>query len=223
MIIGTGLLAKNVIPADSDNLLLFCSGVSDSTISDSQAFSREENLLLQQPRDKNFIYFSTISIFNPTKANNAYILHKIHMEELVRAHFPSHIIVRLPNIVGEAGNKSNLFPYFIRHIQQNIPVVIYKNAVRHILAAKDISHIVNVLTSASFQGDINVCFSNPPTVLDIYLYMCSKLHATPNYSLSDEEINYPVKNDSFVQLMGSNHPVIQNWKEIIDAYLEITD
>ena len=65
MIIGNGLLANSIKEIDTDNVLFFASGVSNSLETRKDAFLREENLLVNHTlNQKNkFIYFSTCSIY----------------------------------------------------------------------------------------------------------------------------------------------------------------
>ena len=64
MIVGNGLIANLFRENDSENVVFFASGVSNSLETDKSAFLREENLLrktLEENPEKIFIYFSTVS------------------------------------------------------------------------------------------------------------------------------------------------------------------
>ena len=89
MIVGNGLIARvfKGTKFDSLGITIFASGVSDSLSKNTNAFLREETLLkkylaLNQP----LVYFSTLSIFDPTRNQSHYVRHKIEMEKLVSAY-----------------------------------------------------------------------------------------------------------------------------------------
>lgn len=222
MIIGHGLLAQSLRSEDREGLIFFCSGVSNSLETAPEAFERELDLLRQQPSDEVLIYFSTISIFNPAKQNSPYIRHKVAMEDEVRARFNRHIILRLPNMVGAGGNATNLFPYFLNAIAADERVLIYQNTHRDIMDTTALPEIVNCLLSAGFCGTLNACYSNPPTVLELYLYMCSLVDAVPNYELLPGEDPFRVDNAAFLQLMeaGNLHPET-DWKKIVRRFVRL--
>ncbi len=69
---------------------------------------------------KTFILISTVDVFNnPTGVNenslideiglHPYGLHRRHLEKFVEAHFPDHLIVRLPGLVGPGLRKNVIF------------------------------------------------------------------------------------------------------------------
>lgn len=205
MITGNGLIAGSLAPIDRESCVFFCSGVSNSSEKLPAAFQRETDLLLNQDRTKKLIYFSTVSIFNPVKVNDPYIIHKKEIEKKIAEFFSDFLILRLPNLVGQGGNKTNLFPYFHQAILNNQNVVIRKNAKRHLLAANHLSAITNKLLSADLNGTLNVSIGPAPTVLDIYLYMCEQLNTAPNYTTGPEEAEYVYDSSAFEKL-------VQQWK-----------
>jgi nucleoside-diphosphate-sugar epimerase len=221
MIIGKGLLANSLRRIDSPDVNIFCSGVSDSLENNSVQFQREIDLLSQQNKALKILYFSTTSVFNPSKANSPYIKHKLNIENFIEDNYPDYIIIRLPNIVGNGGNKNNLFPYLYQTILNGGPVKIFKHAVRHLMSANDLPEIVNMLIKSDFNGKINVCYDSPPLVIDIYLFMCTALHKTPNYELIlDSEKLYEIDNSSFKELIKINHlHVVSDWKVIVNNFI----
>jgi nucleoside-diphosphate-sugar epimerase len=219
MIIGNGLLAKSLKNIEHQHCTLFCSGVSDSLELQQSAFDRESELLLAQPKDQLLLYFSTVSIFNPAKSDSAYILHKKNMEQLVSAHFAEHLILRLPNVVGDAGNPTNLFPYFLHAITDNIPVDIRANAFRHLLGSYDLEKVVSMCINHGLRGEINVCFSSPAPVLDVYLYMCSLLKKEPNFRIKGEESAYTIDNKRFLKILEDTRQLLHsNWQDVVKKY-----
>ena len=67
----------------------FASGVSNSKCEDETQYDREYKLLLEQPKDKHLVYFSSLSIY---RSNNRYNKHKKAMEQAVEAHHRAQIL-----------------------------------------------------------------------------------------------------------------------------------
>jgi dTDP-4-dehydrorhamnose reductase len=222
MIIGSGLLAKSLKQADRDDLILFCSGVSNSLETEPAAFERELNLLKEQPKEGLLIYFSTISIFNKAKKNSPYIQHKIAMEGAVQEHFKNHLILRLPNMVGEGGNATNLFPYFLQSIQLDKKVTIFRNTHRHLMSTEELSEIVQILISSQSQGIMDIFYSNPPAVYDLYIHKCRILAATPNYELKDGEDAFHLSNEKFISVLNSaGFQPDSDWRKMVSNYIRL--
>ena len=114
MIVGHGLIAtafKHSI-FDSAHYVVFASGVSNSMESDPRAYVREMDLLDQYiAKNKTLIYFSTTSVFDPTKKDSAYIRHKLNIEHRIAEQAASYLIVRLPILVGRTTNPNTLINY----------------------------------------------------------------------------------------------------------------
>ena len=220
MIVGDGLMAKSIQRIDSDELCLFCSGVSNSMETSRKAFEREQSLLLSQPTQLKLIYFSTTSISNKAKENSQYIQHKIKMEELVRETFADYLILRLPNVVGLTKSQKTLIPFFEKAILENREVGILKNAVRPLLHTSDIVFIVESLILMDIDKPVNICFDEMPTVESIYKEMCLKLGKAENYVLKGSEEKYIIDNKWFMGFWQSHSLQLNsNWRDILDIYL----
>jgi nucleoside-diphosphate-sugar epimerase len=219
MIIGKGLLAQSLTETKHNSVTLFCSGVSDSLEKNPAAFERERILLMQQNKDKTLYYFSTISIFNPAHKNSLYVKHKIAMEELIRTDFKNFLIIRLPNVIGFGGNKSNLFPFLYDAIQFENEIKIHTSAYRYLFAAHDLSGVVQLFIDQALEGEINVCYPSPPTALEIYQFLCSLKNKTPHFIEGHTEKIYQPDNSRFMQLIASSPLALtQNWRDIIRYY-----
>jgi dTDP-4-dehydrorhamnose reductase len=222
MIIGSGLLAKCLKQADRNDVVLFCSGVSNSLETEKKAFDRELNLLKNQSSEPLLIYFSTISIFNKAKKNSPYIRHKIAMEGAVQEHFENHLILRLPNMVGEGGNATNLFPYFLQSIQLDKRVTIFRNTHRHLMSTEDLAEIVKILIEKKSRGVLDVFYSNPPAVFDLYMHMCKILAATPNYELQEGEDHFQLNNDKLMNILNTaGFKPDSDWKKMVSNYIRL--
>lgn len=109
MIIGNGDLAS-VIP-DKEDFIFFASGVSNSQCTDEAEYQREMKLLLEQPTDRHFVYFSSLGVFT---GKSRYYTHKREMERLVKMNFPLYTIIRLGNI-SWGNNPNTLINYLKAH------------------------------------------------------------------------------------------------------------
>jgi dTDP-4-dehydrorhamnose reductase len=220
MIIGNGLLANSLRDIDRESVTFFCSGVSDSGETNPLAFEREFSLLRMQDSQELLCYFSTVSIFNPSKQHTPYILHKLKMEHEIRTTFPEHLIIRLPNMMGEGGNGSNLFPYFMRSITDGKTVTIFDNTHRELMEVQLLPSIVDALLNAGFTGSINAGFGNAPKVKDIYLHICQLMEATPNMKIEKGEDAYEVDYSDFSTLMKSAGVApMGTWQERVGRYV----
>ena len=167
MIVGNGLIARvfKGTKFDSLGITIFASGVSDSLSKNTNAFLREETLLkkylaLNQP----LVYFSTLSIFDPTRNQSHYVRHKIEMEKLVTKS-PSNLVIRLPEVVGQHGN-ANTLVFFLRakiesgeifdvwtNVWRNLVGIseVYSLIETRILDIKENRRTLNVLADSSFE------------------------------------------------------------------------
>jgi len=140
MVVGNGMLAKRFSDfTQSTDVLVFASGVSDSSTRSHAEFEREKELLLKQPvsDQTTLIYFSTCSIYDESLKNQPYITHKLEMEKLIAQRFPLWLIFRLSNPIGFTGNTHTVFNYFINHIVHKKHFYLWTKAERNILDIDD--------------------------------------------------------------------------------------
>lgn len=126
---------------DNDEIVIFASGVSDSSNVKPGAFLREINLLnktIASQKGKLLVYFSTCSIYDPSMNNSAYVQHKLKVEELIEKHQSSFIIFRLSNPIGNTQNTHTIVNYFINSILNKKKIEVWKNASRNII---DMDHV----------------------------------------------------------------------------------
>ncbi|MFM7765140.1 MAG: NAD-dependent epimerase/dehydratase family protein [Sphingomonadales bacterium] len=222
MIIGNGLLANSLKDIDRNDVVFFCSGVSNSGETAPAAFQRELALLKTQDTHKLLCYFSTVSIFNPSKKNTPYIQHKCSLEAQIQEQFPNHIILRLPNMMGEGGNGSNLFPYFLKNVAEGKIVSIFDNTHRELMEVQLLPDIINALIAANFRGSINAGFGDAPKVKDIYLHICSLLDAEPSMKIEKGEDAYEVDYSVFNTLMEkAGVAPAGSWQDRVERYVNL--
>lgn len=159
MVIGNGMLAKAFKSyLDQEDYIIFASGVSDSTSTDTSAFERELQLLtdtIKNNKDKFFVYFSTCSIYDVSMQHSHYVQHKIKAEELIIKQCTSYIIFRLTNPVGNTGNRHTVVNYFINHIAEKKEFAVWKNASRNIIDIDDVYTVCNeILQQKLYTGSV---------------------------------------------------------------------
>ena len=162
MIIGRGLIAKEFKDVDIDNVIFFASGVSNSSETCKSQFLREQNLVEQTLRDfpnHVFIYFSTCSIYDSSKYNSLYVLHKLHMEEIIKEKSSQYLILRISNAVGNGGNPNLLMNYLANNISNQKLFTVHKNATRNIIDVEDVKNItLQYLNKEKFNKIVNVAY-----------------------------------------------------------------
>lgn len=152
MIIGKGLIASAFENADREDVVFFASGVSNSLETDVHQFLREENLIratIQQYPTQTFVYFSTCSIYDSSKHDSPYVLHKLHMEEIIKTSTANYLILRVSNAVGKGGNPNLLLNYLARSIQNNEVLNIHQKATRNLIDVDDVRKITLALLNNS--------------------------------------------------------------------------
>jgi hypothetical protein len=191
MVIGNGLLANAFSQyKNEDNVIIFASGVSNSSTNRSEEFEREINLLKKYLiEDKKIIYFSTCSITDNSKRSD-YINHKIFMEDFIKSNHNNYIIFRLPIVVGKCSNKNTFFNNIRGKILNKETIMIYKNLTRYLIDIDDLSNILpNIIDSESKNFTIDTCFNNNLNILDIVSIMedilkieCNKIIETTEFT-----------------------------------------
>jgi nucleoside-diphosphate-sugar epimerase len=148
VIIGKGMVAhafKDLSGWEDD--VLFAAGVSNSGEQDEKAYQKETELVklnLQKLKSPaRFVYFSTTSIFDPSKSGNFYIRHKLFVEDLIRNSNVNYLILRLPNLVGRSNNPNTLTNFFASAIKSGRKIKLNSKAIRHLIDVSDLSVILN--------------------------------------------------------------------------------
>ncbi len=153
MIIGNGLIASLFTECDQENIIFFASGVSNSLETKKEEFLREENLIkktITENPNKVFIYFSTCSIYDSSKVESQYVLHKLKMEQIIIQLCPQYLILRLSNAVGNGGNSNLLMNYLVRSVKNNEIINVHTKATRNLIDVEDIKNITNQLIDKQY-------------------------------------------------------------------------
>ena len=200
MIIGNGMMASRFSADYSKNndVLIFASGVSNSSEKNKAAFEREENLLKQSMDKyayKTIVYFSTCSIFDPSLAQSPYILHKLKMEELIKISVSRYLICRTSNIVGKKGNPNTLINFLIDKIEKQEEFELWANAFRNILDIDDLFTGVHTLLIDPMTNHSTIANSYYPlsySIGKIITTIENHLQKKANYKVVEKGSYYPI-------------------------------
>jgi len=192
MVIGNGMIAKRFEGYSTNNdYVIFASGISDSTTTATAAFSREENLLrsaIPANPEKTLVYFSTCSIYDRSMRQSTYVLHKLKMEEIITTNAKKYVIFRISNPVGRTNNTHTVFNFFIQHIMEKNPFVVWKYASRNLLDIDDMFAICDhILTMKLFKNSV-VNIANPVNypVTTIIAAIESHFHTKGIYTFAEK-------------------------------------
>lgn len=196
--------------AEDDRFLIFASGVSNSVLHDQNAFKREANLLadtIKNHSQTHLIYFSTCGIYDPSMKDSPYILHKLEMEDLIKASGVSHIIFRVSNPVGKTDNSNTVLNYFIKYIREKKEFTAWKYASRNLIDLDDMYAICHYILSDSLFKNGTVNIANPVNYSVISVIKAIEEHfgVKANYRLADKG-NSPLIDTSDIE------PVISKLK-----------
>lgn len=140
MIIGDGLVATAMKRIDSDDVIIFASGVSNSREKKIGEFLREEKLLMNVLCDKLIIYLSSVH-----QENSPYGIHKRRMEEIIRT-TKNYLILRVSQLLGYGGNPNTLVNFIKNRIVNGELIPVYRGVKRSIIDVDDVVNIVNYLS-----------------------------------------------------------------------------
>lgn len=167
MVVGRGMLANAFGEyVDSDDVVVFASGVSNSSETKDAEFERERALLartLQENRDRLLVYFSTCSVYDKYFPVSRYTKHKVEMEEIISSKEGSYLIARLPQVVGNLGNQKTLVNFLFNSIQNGTKFKLY-DIERNLIDVDDVFSIVNQAIKQNLTVNSSINIANPVNV-----------------------------------------------------------
>jgi len=171
MIIGKGLIASLFTDCDREDTAFFASGVSNSLETRPEEFNREENLIRQtitENADKVFIYFSTCSIYDSSKTESSYVLHKLKMEQIIKNLSVNFLILRVSNAVGKGGNPNLLMNYIVNAVKNDETINVHTRATRNLIDTEDIKNITfELIDNKSLNRIINLAYITNYSIIEI--------------------------------------------------------
>lgn len=147
MILGHGDIAS-VLP-DHPDRIYFASGVSNSKKTDHRQFMRELELMLDQPRDKRLVYFSSLCVFY---LDTPYARHKRAMEEEIKFRFPEYTIIRIGNITW--GDNPNTIINYLRGQEERGEDVVLQDGYRYVVTLDEFLHWIGMIPN--FNCEMNI-------------------------------------------------------------------
>lgn len=198
MVIGNGLIANAFTRfKEDDSVVIFASGVSNSSLTYADEFEREKTLLREYlSKKKKLVYFSTCSLADKSLSSSQYILHKNEIEKLIQNSHDSYIIFRLPIIVGKSENPHTLTNFFYNRIITNQPFQAYANSCRYLIDIEDAVKIISLILEKNYFNKeiINVTFNNRIKVTELIKIFEMLLGMPANYELVNKGSCYEVDN-----------------------------
>jgi nucleoside-diphosphate-sugar epimerase len=225
MVIGNGLLGSSFLMSEEnyDDYIIFTSGVSNSLTNNYELFNREKSLILNvlnENKTKKIIYFSSIMA---GLINNDYYNHKIQVEEIIKNNSDNYIVFRLPQIIGNTGNKNNLFNHIKTSILNNEEVIVYENVYRALIDVDDLVKLVNYLKHTINNKVINISYIEKVNVIDIVKTIFELFNIEPKIKIIKHEIynNWDINNDIIVDetLIKLNIQKLGYTNNIIKKYI----
>ena len=164
MIYGNGLIAKSFIKYKKNSkYIFFASGVSNSQETNKFKYTKEikllKKILLNKKNNQIFIYFSSCSIFDPSKKNSLYVKHKLKIENIIRNH-NNYYIFRLPNIIGKSSNNFTLINNLIHKLNNNQKIQVLFKARRNIIDILDAVKLVDLILKKSQSNNKTINIAN---------------------------------------------------------------
>lgn len=196
MIIGKGLIANQFLDSDRDDVVFFASGVSNSSEKDLVQFQREKDLIestISLYPNKLFVYFSTCSIYDSSKYNSPYVLHKLHMEEIIKEKVKDYLILRISNAVGNGGNPNLLMNYFNHQISEQKPLKIHRYATRNLIDVEDVKYItLNYINLKNWNRIVNVAYDSNFFIPEIILAFEEVLNKEIEVEIEEKGEHYSI-------------------------------
>lgn len=197
MIIGKGLIASIFLKNNflDDNYIIFASGVSNSQEVLPEAFDREFDLIKSLANtSKCFIYFSTISIFDPGLQQNQYIQHKANVERFISNHFKNYIIFRLGQVIGKTKNPKLISNFLFSHISNQTSFDLWTGAERIFMDIEDVYKLVKYFMHPNHNKSIiNLVHNKRLPVSELVKYFETILQVKPifrNVPIDSKAINF---------------------------------
>lgn len=204
MVIGHGMIARHFGKyIDDESLLVFASGVSNSSTIDEADYTREQDLLLhalQHHPKKTFVYFSTCSIYDTSLQDSLYVLHKLKMERFIQDTATSYLIFRVSNPVGFTPNPHTVLNYFVRHIKNQEHFKVWQYASRNLVDMDDVFKICDQLIQTKTIKNKIINIANPVNYPVINIIEAIEHHfgKKGNYTLA-EKGNSPAIDTTAIQ------------------------
>lgn len=229
MIIGSGLIANLFVDSQHQDCIYFASGVSNSLETRFEQFAREENLILETIEkfpNLLFVYFSSCSIYDSTKKESPYVLHKLKMEQLIKNNTQRWLILRVSNAVGNGGNPNLLMNYLVRSVENNEVINVHTHAARNLIDAEDIKAIcLQLIENYTENHILNIAYLNNYSIIEIIEMMEQHFDKKIDINLIKSGSGYEIEISEIENYFFENN--LENkekyLKRILDNYYNHSD
>ena len=222
MIIGNGLIAKALIEIDAPEMVFFASGVSNSLENNDAVFQREVDLLtniIEENKDRKFIYFSTLSIDDSSKKDSFYILHKLNVEKYIAENCENYLILRIGNIVGNGGNPATLFNFLKDKINSSAKFNLHTKARRLLVDMDDITKFLAEHSTVLNHQILNFAYPNYYNLKEMIVCIEEKLSKKAQFEEINEGDFYKIEFCNTVNLYFSNISADAYLKKLVEKYI----
>lgn len=222
MIIGNGILANALRLYDTKDAVFFASGVSNSMEKNPAEFERERTLLksvISSDNDKKLVYFSTCSIYDPSKTESPYVLHKLTIEKLIAEHCPSYIIFRVGNAIGRGGNPNTLINFLKNAILSENKLTIHTNAKRILIGTEDIALFISQHIKNLNNEIINLAYPYQYSMAEILSRMENHLGKNAIYENVAEGSCYAIEFNPLTESFFSGITSDEYLRKLLSDYL----
>jgi nucleoside-diphosphate-sugar epimerase len=216
MVIGDGMVAKSFMHyQDTDQVLIFASGVSNSKLAILSEFEREKSLLdhiIEANPGRRIVYFSTFNLYDPKECNSAYCLHKLDMEDYISSKVPVYNIFRLGHVVGRSSNSYTILSYLYKAINEGTYFDLWKFAGRNLIDIDDASKICSYIIDHNlFNNKItDVCNIQNTSVQEIVNILEELFGKKGVYRIVDAGGNPVFRNNDEVQRIALSLGILFN-------------
>lgn len=223
MVVGNGMISKifkNEFE-NSDEYLIFASGVSNSNEVDLDQYKKEEDILInyieEYPSYK-FIYFSSVLL---DKSDSLYFSHKKKIEDIIVKNCNKYLIFRLPQILGNGGNKNNIINYFKNCIISNTDIKCQKNTYRSIIDINDLYDIVNICIKNELNTTLNLAYIEKISIKDLISKISNILNKEALITEVEQGYSLDIENSDVIDMVIKNLEINKsNYTEkILKKYL----
>lgn len=197
MVVGNGLIGRSFERRFSErsDVLIFASGVSNSNETRESEFNREWELLKSHIEEidkaSKVVYFSSISIYDPSLKDNPYQQHKLRIEDYLQSHLSNYLIVRSPNVVGQGGNDATLLNFLYWKIKNEEPFEVWEHAERNILHVDDFFTLVDrLIKDLNTTTTVDLIYPYSYSILEIVAVMEACLLKRAKFTVVNKGTSY---------------------------------
>lgn len=223
MVIGNGLLSRIFKEyKNSEEFIIFSSGVSNSLETRFDEFKREKELLyytLKNNPNRTLVYFSTCAFYENYNDESPYLRHKREMEEWITSNVKKFYIFRIPQIIGSK-NTNQLLGFLDHKIKNKEKFVLYdveKNLIDFEFLLTTSKHIIS--TNSYINKTSNIFYPDNIKVRDIVNFLEQIHNVKANYVIEEKKGNLIIEKTIDDEIISKLFPVrINYYKEKLEEY-----